>query len=194
MEGYEQYFQSNHLCNITKSPLVERDPCGRCPGERVRTDSTAWNEHLLPCRSVGKKGILPCIRKLCKLKVAKILNVPTVIWVKLPNLIGHWEYLSALMGIGTRQASLIEEDVLFWRIGDMQLQKKKKALRVRQDMRKEHLPKTGFDSKRCSSTIIEMQKHHCRSSQIHVQCCTKVWKCLHCVPVCMQCFSASRER
>lgn len=44
-----------------------------------------------------------------------------------------------------------------------------KKIRVRQDMclmRKEHLSKTGFDSKTCSSTVIEMQKHHCWSSSM----------------------------
>lgn len=48
----------------------------------------------------------------------------TVILVILLNLIGHWEYLSALTGIGPRQISLVEEDILFWMIADMQLQRK----------------------------------------------------------------------
>lgn len=62
----------------------------------------------------------------------------------------------------------------------MQFKKK----RVKQDiclMRKEHLSKTGFDSKTHSSTIIEMQKHHSRSSQTYAGCCTQVWKCQCCV-------------
>lgn len=113
--------QRNHRCNSTKSPLVKRDPFARSLGEKLRETSMAQHRHL----SCPLKGILPCVRRLCKLKVAKILNMLTGILVRLPNLIRHWEYLSALTGMDLRQVSLTGEYVLFWTIGDMQFKKKK---------------------------------------------------------------------
>lgn len=88
---------------------------------KVREVSMAWHEHLA---AMPIEGTQPSVRKLCKLKAAEIWNMLTVILVILLNLIGHWEYLSALTGIGPRQVSLVEEDILFWMIADIQFQGK----------------------------------------------------------------------